>query len=111
VTTEAGIPTIKQASHYVATVRRRLAFIEDRLERGLDHNIGSSYDLAEVTALEWALPVLEAELDWIRRAAPLYVHDPRNADQGAGCPVCGALPSDWFRGRRWVRSQEESPDG
>lgn len=57
MTTERGVPLPRQAAHHVDTLRRR----HDWLVSLVDAGTATGYHREELTALAWALPVLEAE--------------------------------------------------
>lgn len=69
MTTENGIPKTATARNYIDRLRRRYEFLVEK-----EHTVGPTKTeevrnlmRAEIAALEWAFPVLEAEADRIMR--------------------------------------------
>lgn len=68
MTTENGIDRIKTMRHHIETLRRRREYVLGQIEeKWPDGEPGYTYERAEVNAIEWALPVLEAEFDAMAR--------------------------------------------
>lgn len=69
MTTENGLPKVSSVRRKIETLRRRHDYLVWRIEAataaGAESHTG--FDWAERTALEWALPVLEAEWDNLAR--------------------------------------------
>lgn len=69
MTTEDGLPRTSHVRNNIEVLRRRMEFLAWRIQ---DHDEAGragtlSFDVAEQRALEWALPVLEAEFDFVAR--------------------------------------------
>jgi hypothetical protein len=90
MTTENGISHPKEVAKHIKHLRKRIAYIESRIR----HGQGNIYYERELAAMAWAMPILEAEQDWIRTHT-IYAYDRRRNDEVAideKCPACGAHP-------------------
>lgn len=63
--TDEGLAKIQQARRHIELLRDRREFITQRCaSRKIDgHEASNAHDEDEIRALDWALPVLEAEWD------------------------------------------------
>jgi hypothetical protein len=90
MSTENGVSHPKEVAKYIKYLRKRIAYIESRIR----HGQGNMYHERELAAMEWAMPVLEAEEAWIRNHT-IYAHDRRRDDDRVvdeKCPACGSHP-------------------
>ena len=69
MSTENGVAPASKARRHVATLERRLTFLCERVAVRPDRD--NAFDHAEIAALTWALPVLEAEADDLSRLRSL----------------------------------------
>lgn len=131
MTTEHGVPTPRAAGRYVDVIRDR----HDYLAGLADAGEANGWQVQELAALQWALPVLEAEQgtvirlwrDVLNPADALlrhdmtramlaefgrhhYADDPADADRPAmkrSCGVCGVQRSR-HPGARQVRDEVDA---
>jgi hypothetical protein len=91
MTTENGVVIPKEAAKYIEHFRDRMAYMEMRIRWG----DGNHFLKQEIEMIKWALPILEAELAWIRDHN-IYAVDTRKEESNGlaveSCPACGAQP-------------------
>lgn len=70
MSTENGVIKAGSAARHVETLRLRVAYLERRIahrrEDGEDEQ-RNGWDLSELAALQWVIPLAEAERDYIVR--------------------------------------------
>lgn len=86
MSTENGLERLPVARRHVERVRQRIDFLEERCARrladGMDED-RNGFDRAELGALTWALPLMEAEVDFIRRTKAVTIPAEVRAHRGA----------------------------
>lgn len=102
MSTEQGLDTAANVNKHIDAFRDRVAFLEDRIAR--TDRVHDGWDRREVAAINWAIPVLEAERDHlIRLRQAIQDAGGMDAPEMRGAPTCvgcGATmvqgDDDWY---------------
>lgn len=82
MTTENGVERLKDIKHYLHVLCERRSYLHARVEeRLLAGENPNGYHEVEIKALDWAIPVLEAERDSVVRLRKFILQtEGRNSD-------------------------------
>lgn len=76
MTTEHGLPRLKEIRACINILRDRMEYLEDKQAERIDERLNASHWISqEIRAISFALPVLEAEYDSVLRLRKLIMDE------------------------------------